>query len=47
MPSRMEIMIADMEEYGFDDISQATIARTIDDAHKELCLRYWKRRRGL
>lgn len=39
MSSRMEIMIADMEEYGFDDISQATIARTIDDAHKELCLR--------
>jgi hypothetical protein len=28
-----------MEDYGFDDLDRATLARLIDDAHKELCLR--------
>jgi len=28
-----------MEDYGFDDLSRSTLARLIDDAHKELCLR--------
>ena len=28
-----------MEDYGFDDVEQETLARLIDDAHKENCLR--------
>jgi len=28
-----------MEDYGFDDLSTTTLARLLDDAHKELCLR--------
>jgi len=28
-----------MEDYGFDDLDRTTLARLIDDAHKELCLR--------
>lgn len=36
---RMDILIDDMEDYGFDDISRSSLARLIDDAHKELCLR--------
>jgi hypothetical protein len=36
---RMDILIDDMEDYGFDDIKRASLARLIDDAHKELCLR--------
>jgi hypothetical protein len=28
-----------MEDYGFDDLDRTTLARLLDDAHKELCLR--------
>lgn len=28
-----------MEDYGFDDIERSTLARLLDDAHKENCLR--------
>lgn len=28
-----------MEDYGFDDLERTTLARLLDDAHKELCLR--------
>ncbi len=37
--SRMSIMLDDMEDYGFDDIPRSALARLVDDAHKELCLR--------
>lgn len=35
----MTELINTMEEYGFDDIPRPTLARLLDDAHKELCLR--------
>ena len=28
-----------MQDYGFEDLEQTTLARLLDDAHKELCLR--------
>ena len=37
--SRIDTLIDTMEDYGFDDLSRSTLARLIDDAHKELCLR--------
>ena len=36
---RIDTLIDTMEDYGFDDLSRSTLARLIDDAHKELCLR--------
>lgn len=35
----MDDWLDTMEDYGFDDVSRTTLARLIDDAHKELCLR--------
>lgn len=37
--SLMTDWIDTMEDYGFDDLDRTTLARLIDDAHKELCLR--------
>jgi len=37
--SIMSDWIDTMEDYGFDDLDRTTLARLIDDAHKELCLR--------
>ena len=37
--ARIDTLIDTMEDYGFDDLSRSTLARLIDDAHKELCLR--------
>ena len=35
----MTELLDTMEDYGFDDVERSTLARLIDDAHKELCLR--------
>lgn len=35
----MTELLDTMEDYGFDDIERTTLARLVDDAHKELCLR--------
>ena len=35
----MTELLDTMEDYGFDDVSRSTLARLVDDAHKELCLR--------
>lgn len=35
----MSELLDTMEDYGFDDVERSTLARLIDDAHKELCLR--------
>ena len=35
----MSELLDTMEDYGFDDVERATLARMIDDAHKESCLR--------
>lgn len=35
----MSDWIDTMEDYGFDDLDRTTLARLLDDAHKELCLR--------
>ena len=35
----MSELLDTMEDYGFDDVERATLARLVDDAHKELCLR--------
>lgn len=37
--SLMSEWIDTMEDYGFDDLEESTLARLLDDAHKELCLR--------
>lgn len=35
----MSVWLDTMEDYGFDDVARPTLARLLDDAHKELCLR--------
>lgn len=35
----MSELLDTMEDYGFDDLDRSTLARLLDDAHKELCLR--------
>ena len=35
----MSAWLDTMEDYGFDDLERATLARLLDDAHKENCLR--------
>lgn len=35
----MTELLDTMEDYGFDDVQRSTLARLVDDAHKELCLR--------
>jgi len=37
--SIMTDWIDTMEDYGFDDLDRTTLARLLDDSHKELCLR--------
>ena len=35
----MSAWLDTMEDYGFDDLERSTLARLLDDAHKENCLR--------